>query len=168
MVLKNGLTNTLYINNKCPQEPLSVYRFENNLWSRIHVTVDNSVCANQPKQIAVAPETAYTIDYSNWSQLFSTPGIYRIAALADNYNGLAFTDFDILAPPPKPITPTTQIIYKTIYTPVYVQQPVYIQVPSKSTSQTPTSTSGTGGSTGTTGTSGSTGSSGGTKRHSDD
>jgi hypothetical protein len=123
VILKNGLTNTIYYNNKCPQEPLSVYRFENNVWSRVHISIDNSLCTNQPKQIAVLPGSTYTVDYSNWSQLFSTPGIYRIAALANNYNGLAYTDFDILAPPPKPITPTTQTIYKTIYTPVYIQVP---------------------------------------------
>jgi len=174
VVLKNGLANTIYYNNKCPQEPLSVYRFENNVWSRMHTTIDNASCAAQPKQIAVAPGTTYSVDYSKWAQLFSNPGIYRVAALADNYNGLAYTDFDILAPPPKPITPQTQIqtIYKTIYTPVYIQVPQYIQQPGQSSTTTPTTTTpsstGTTGTTGSTGSTGSTGTTGGTRNRGGD
>jgi len=154
--ITNGLNSALVYNNHCPQEPLSVYRFENNGWSRIHSTIDNSACAGLQKNVSIAPGASYSINYAPWSQLFSQPGIYRIAALADNYNGLAYADIDVVAPASKPVAPSTQIIYKTVYTPIYIQ----VQTPT-TTSSTPTNST-----TAPTTTTGST-STGGTTQHKD-
>ena len=45
------LTNTgeeaVYVGNNCPNEPLSVYRFADNDWVRIHDERDASDCAGQ-------------------------------------------------------------------------------------------------------------------------
>ena len=123
ITLVNNLSSAVYFNNKCPQEPLNVYRWENNVWLRLHTTLDNSSCTDQTKTIKILPNESYNISYASFSQLFTTPGIYRVAALANNYNGLAFADFNIVAPPSKPVTPGVQIIYKNIYTPIYVNNP---------------------------------------------
>ncbi len=123
VTLKNGLTSSITLNGKCPQEPLNVYRWENNLWTRVHSTVDAKACAAQSKQTVIPPNGTYNISYADWSQLFATPGIYRIAALADNYNGVAYTDFDVVAPPAPVAAPTIQTVYQTVYTPIYIQTP---------------------------------------------
>ncbi len=121
LTVTNKLTNTINLNNQCPQEPLNVYRWENNIWSSLHTTVDSAQCQGLPQIISIKPNTTYSIDYSKWNNLFTTPGIYRIAALANNYKSLAYVDFNIISPAQTTKTITnTQTIYKNVYIPVNV------------------------------------------------
>ncbi len=119
--INNGLTNVITIVNKCPQEPLHVYQWSNNTWERIHDTAATSACTGQPKQFAITPGSSMTKNFSSWPNLFNKPGIYRLVAYADNYTKLPYTDFQVVAPPPKPVAaPAPQIIYKTIIQQVLV------------------------------------------------
>ena len=121
--LLNNLDTPVVMNLRCPQEPLSVYRWEQNRWVRIHDTIETAKCG-APTTVTVASGGTYTVSYANWSSLFNTPGIYRVAALATNYDGLAYTDFIVQAPPVTVKAPAPQIqpiyIYKPVYVPIYV------------------------------------------------
>ena len=149
LTLTNNLSNTIYFNDQCPQEPLNIYRWENNIWTRVHVTIDSTQCQGSSSSVAIAPGQTYSVDFSKWLSVFNTPGIYRIAALANNYNGLAYVDFNINTPQSasKPTT-TTQTIYKNVYVPVYVNpnsgtrttSPTNTPSPSPSPSPAPTPT----------------------------
>lgn len=123
--IKNGLSTSVKLVSRCPQEPLHVYQWKNNQWARIHDTAKSSVCNGQPNQTVVQSGGSFTGNYKNWSSLFAKPGIYRLVALANNYTALPYADFQVVAKP-KPAIP--QIIYKPVYTPVYT--PVYIPAPS--------------------------------------
>jgi len=55
----------------------------------------------QPARLAAASPlaagTSYTQNFTNWPNLFSKPGIYRLVELATNYTALPYTDFQVVA-----------------------------------------------------------------------
>ena len=122
--LKNGLSEPITLKNTCPQEPLYAYSWTNNAWVRIHDTAKASVCKGEPSQFTIPAGGSYSQNFSNWPNLFSKPGIYRIVALANNYTALPYTDFQVVAKngPPTVIT-RTQVVIQKIITPIYVSAP---------------------------------------------
>ncbi len=129
--LKNGLSEPITFLNTCPNEPLYVYSWTNNSWTRIKDTANASVCNGQPKQRTIAAGSSYTQSFSKWPNLFNKPGIYRIVGLATNYTALPYADFQVVAKPVVPKVQTQVIIQKVI-------TPVYITVPSSSGGDTST------------------------------
>lgn len=127
--LKNNFSTPIYLVNKCPQEPLHVYQYKNSSWQRIHDQAGANACSNTPAKITIPAGGTVTKNYASWPHLFGGPGIYRLVAYADNYPNIAYADFQVVAPPPKPLAaPSPIIIYKPVYTPVYT--PIYIPAPS--------------------------------------
>jgi len=93
---------------------------------RIHDTAAGSACSGQPAQQTVAAGTSYTQNFTNWPNLFSKPGIYRLVELATNYTALPYTDFQVVAKPvsaPVQVQTQTQIIIQKVITPVYITVP---------------------------------------------
>lgn len=126
--INNGLNKAITLVYNCPQEPLHVYQWVNNTWNRIHDTATAAACAGQPNQFSIPAGGSVTKNYAAWANLFNKPGIFRIVAFADNYTGIPYADFQVVAPPPKPVpAPAPQIIYKPVYTPVYT--PIYVPTP---------------------------------------
>lgn len=120
--ITNGLNKPVTLEDHCPSEPLHVYQWESSQWVRIHDQAKTSVCANQPNQVQIPPDSSITKNYANWPNLFNKPGIYRIVAFADNYTALPYADFQVVDKPAP--APAPQIIYKPVYTPVYT--PIYV------------------------------------------
>jgi uncharacterized membrane protein len=97
--LHNGFNSTIYVINNCPDEPLEVFRQENNTWVRIHDKAAIGDCSSNERQIAVTANSSISGTYEAWKNLFSTPGKYRIVAYVEYYNALPYEDFEIIAKP---------------------------------------------------------------------
>ena len=126
--LKNGLSQPITLANNCPQEPLFVYSWTNNSWVRIHDPAASSTCSDLHGQQTVTAGASYTQNFTNWPNLFSKPGIYRIVELATNYTALPYADFQVVAKPIPAQTEVqtqtqTQIIIQKVITPVYITVP---------------------------------------------
>lgn len=134
--ITNGLNSSVLLPATCPAEPLHVYTWNGTAWVALHANAATAACENLPKQTELPPGKTLTQDFSKWPDLFAKPGIYRVVALANNYNGLPYADFEI-GTPPKKIEPTViyRDIYHNIYTPVYLPSP---QEPTQPSQQTPT------------------------------
>ncbi len=116
--LTNGLNTPITLLFDCPNPPFHVYQWTNNQWVSMSAQAKASACVNQPKQIKLNPGQSISKNYSAWPSLFNKPGIYRIVAYANNYTALPYADFQVVdkpAPAPAPL-----IIYKPVYTPIYV------------------------------------------------
>ena len=111
-VIRNQFPNTIYVTNNCPEEPLNVYRWDNNKWGQIHATAKdkNSNCYKQPRHIAIKPNSTRKYDFEDWPTLFEEPGVYRLAMEIDHSDEIVFDDFVILRPPKviKQISPENQ------------------------------------------------------------
>jgi len=96
--INNDSASKIFITNDCPQEPLIVYRWNNDMWQRIHEKAPLGSCADQARQVAIDSYDSLSGSYKNWQKLFEEPGIYRIAVVVNGYDGLAFRDIEILQP----------------------------------------------------------------------
>ncbi|MBP6045125.1 hypothetical protein KA525_03155 [Candidatus Woesebacteria bacterium] len=96
----NHFPTTIYVNNRCPQEPLDVYKWENKQWKQIHDSAksEDSLCFKQPRRVPVAPSSTLTYNFNDWPDLFKTPGVYRIVMKVEHYKGYPFQDFVVLKP----------------------------------------------------------------------
>lgn len=96
--LKNDFNSTIFLTNKCPAEPLSVYKKNGSAWVRIHDTASAQNCPDESRQIGIAPNATVSGSYGNWKNLFSTAGKYRIVAYVDSYSSLPYADFEVVDP----------------------------------------------------------------------
>lgn len=98
--IENNFPNTIYVNNNCPEEPLNVFKYEDNKWKQIHDTAKdkNSNCYKQPRQIAIGANSSIKYDFEDWPNLFKNPGVYRLVMKLDHYKDMPFEDFVILKP----------------------------------------------------------------------
>lgn len=119
--ITNKLVNSITLIDHCPNEPLHIYEWENYQWVRIHSKENTSQCASS-KNYIIKPNKSITFNFNNYPKLFSSPGIYRIVAYADNYTALPYADFEVVAKPAP--APSPVVIYKPVYTPVYT--PIYV------------------------------------------
>lgn len=114
--IKNNFTSQVYVNNACPEEPLLVYKWDGRQWTGVHKTIAKSLCKDQKRQIVIAAHESTEGSYVLWQELFNTPGLYRIVAVVNNYNGLPFADFEVMKPPPT-AEPATETIINNNTTP---------------------------------------------------
>lgn len=100
-IIQNQFPNTIFVTNNCPEEPLNVYRWDDKKWKQIHATAKdkNSNCYNQPRRIAIKPNSTKKYDFKDWPTLFKEPGVYRLAMKIDHSDEIVFDDFVILRPP---------------------------------------------------------------------
>ena len=82
----NDTDSTIYIENHCPSEPLSVYKWENNGWQPQHATNSTKVCKVEERKIAIKPHETAAAAYNSWPELFSQRGTYRINAQVEGYD----------------------------------------------------------------------------------
>ena len=123
--LTNGFNLPITLIDKCPKPWLHVYSYSNGVWNQVSTNTSANYCSTQPSQLTIKPKNSISENYNQWSSLFSSPGIYRVAILAENYPGLAYADFQVVAKTVVIKAPAPVIIYKPVYTPVYT--PVYVQ-----------------------------------------
>lgn len=95
LTITNNTAKTLYIENNCPSEPLTVrHQDSDDQWREREVTV-NKNCGDD-QSIALDPGTAQQIDYSPWqAELFKEPGKYRVELEVEGYETHYFTEFTI-------------------------------------------------------------------------
>ena len=106
----NHYDSTVYFPNHCPEEPLAVYRQDptSKQWQRIHATTQKA-CDSGSRRYELAPGESRSGSYTEWTELFATPGVYRIAAAVDYVNAISYQDFTIIAKPDiASTTPATQ------------------------------------------------------------
>ena len=96
----NHFPTTVYITNHCPNEPLHVFRWVDEAWLQLHdiATSENSACYGQERNVAISSESSRSYTFNDWPNLFTEPGVYRIAMEVDHYNDIPFQDFVILEP----------------------------------------------------------------------
>jgi hypothetical protein len=96
----NNFSNTIYIPNNCPEEPLNAYRWYTDRWIQIYGTANSkdNDCYTQPRRIAILPGEEITYHFEEWPDLFDSPGVYRIVVPVEHYDDLAFKDFVIMEP----------------------------------------------------------------------
>lgn len=97
--IENAYNAAISVANNCPNEPLAVYRFENNQWVRIHDTADMAGCTAQMRQVKIPPHSSLTASFGPWKQLFAKPGRYRIVASIDYYHDYPYQDLEIAERP---------------------------------------------------------------------
>ncbi len=99
----NNFDSSIYVVNGCPAEPLSVYKYINKTWVRIHDKTNIKNCNNQDRSVEIAPHSNLTATFDDWPHLFSSPGTYRIAMQVEYYDTVPYQDFQVVAKPkPKP------------------------------------------------------------------
>jgi len=88
----NHFPTTVYVTNHCPDEPLHVFKWENEDWKQIHDTAQNSdsACYKQERNVAIAPESSRSYNFNDWPNLFNEPGLYRMAMEIDHYTEIPF------------------------------------------------------------------------------
>lgn len=104
--IKNNYNSSIYITNKCPDEPLAVYRQENGKWVRQHDQASLESCINEKRQVNVVAGGIVNGNFAPWHNLFNRPGKYRIVAFVEHYNLLPYQDIEIAKVVEK--TPTSQ------------------------------------------------------------
>ncbi|MBP9667280.1 hypothetical protein KBD87_00530 [Candidatus Saccharibacteria bacterium] len=134
--VKNGFTSAVSIENNCPNEPLTVYRFENTHWKRIHSQAKEGGCSLKARHTTIEPGKSVSGSYKNWPDLFQQPGKYRLALKVDYFDTVSYQDFTVIKKPKKQV--------KTIH----VAAPTAIQPSSPAPQQSGTSSSSSGGSSG--------------------
>ncbi len=73
----NDTKEAVVIPNECPNEPFTVYRFENNEW--VKKTASPVLKCENATDIKIEPGKEMTISYSNWNNaLFSEMGRFKI------------------------------------------------------------------------------------------
>ncbi len=89
----------VFVLNQCPEEPLSVYRWENNTWTQLHATAKNDgECRTEERKVSIPSDGSRGYNFDDWPDLFSVPGVYRISAHINHYPDTPFQDFAVLAP----------------------------------------------------------------------
>lgn len=100
--LTNNYDSAIFVNNKCPQEPLAVYRQEGGEWVRLHGSTSLTNCKNTDRQVKVESGGTQSGSYANWPTLFSQPGKYRVVAYVEYFNIAPYQDFEVIIRPPLP------------------------------------------------------------------
>lgn len=98
--IQNNLNTSIYATNECPTEPLDVYKLVNQKWQRVSDTTDVQSCQNEPRQITTPANSSVTGSFAAWPKLFDSPGTYRLVAVINNYTGLPYIDFNLIAATP--------------------------------------------------------------------
>jgi hypothetical protein len=94
----NNLSEPVYITNNCPNEPLTVFKQQQNAWLQVHDRArDADKCLNEPRSYAVLPKAQLGATYIFWPKLFNTPGHYRITAPIEGFDNGPSAEFDIVA-----------------------------------------------------------------------
>ncbi len=100
--LRNNFNSPAYVVNKCPNEPLAVYRLEKDEWVRVHDTVPISECPNGQRQVSIPANGVVNGTFAPWEELFNKPGKYRVVAFVEYYNALPYQEFEIIKKPSVP------------------------------------------------------------------
>jgi len=95
--IKNNYNSSIYVINKCPQEPLAVYRQENNKWVRQHDYALEENCPEEQRQVITVAGGTVNGNFAAWPNLFLKPGKYRIVAFVEYYNALPYQDIEVIA-----------------------------------------------------------------------
>lgn len=75
--LTNNTKEPIIIPNECPNEPLTVFRYENNEW--IKKTASPELNCSLSKDITIQPDKKIKIAYDNWNHtLFNDMGRFKI------------------------------------------------------------------------------------------
>lgn len=97
--VRNNYDSSIFVANGCPAEPLSVYKYANNTWTRIHDKTDIQNCHNQERSVEIPAHTNLTATFADWPHLFNSPGKYRIALQVQYYDAVPYQDFEVVAKP---------------------------------------------------------------------
>jgi len=96
----NHFPVAIYVTNGCPREPLSVYRWADDHWTELHATAESDAeCYGEERNVAIPSEGSRSYNFDDWPNLFSEPGVYRIATAIDHSSDIPFQDFVIMEAP---------------------------------------------------------------------
>lgn len=95
----NHFPVSIFVANQCPNEPLNVYVWQGKEWTQIHDSAkDTAECYTEDRNVEILPEKIRNYDFSDWPNLFTGPGVYRLAMVVDHSDDIFFKDFVILEP----------------------------------------------------------------------
>jgi hypothetical protein len=96
VTLSNTSSTNVYINNNCPNEPLAVYRLENNTWVGVQAAASSAKCVGEPQNYEIPVDHSARFNYHYWPNLFSQPGRYRIVANIELFSEGPSVDFNVV------------------------------------------------------------------------
>lgn len=97
--ITNHFPVPIYVTNQCPNEPLNVYRWSEGTWIQLHaVARTDAECYQEERNVAIPSENMRSYNFNDWPDLFSYPGVYRVAVNIDHYDDIPFQDFVIMEP----------------------------------------------------------------------
>ncbi len=126
--IENHFPVPVFVTNQCPNEPLNVYRWEENHWVQLHASAPSDAeCYGEDRNVAIPEEGSRSYHFDDWSAMFERPGVYRIAAVLAHYQDVPFQDFVIMEEQ-KVVVVEEHVPAKTKPTPV-VSVPAAVPVP---------------------------------------
>jgi hypothetical protein len=96
VTVANTTSRTVYVNNNCPYQPFTVYRYSDGQWLSISATTDASKCVGETHAYPVPAHRSVVTDYQYWMGLFNQPGSYRIVANIESYSGGPNVTFQVV------------------------------------------------------------------------
>jgi hypothetical protein len=96
--ITNNYNAPIFVTNKCPGEPLAVYRQAAGKWVRIHDAAAPKDCPSEQRQVSLPASSTVTSSLAPWHNLFAQPGKYRLVATVNGYAALPYIDFEVVAP----------------------------------------------------------------------
>jgi len=136
--IKNDYNSTIYVTNSCPDEPLAVYRQENNKWVRIHDKASLRDCPDEQRQVSVDAGKSVSGSFAGWHNLFIKPGKYRVVAVIEHYDLLPYQEFEVITPE---VAALNQQYVEPIIVGVPPTEPINQPItPTKTETTTPTKT----------------------------
>ncbi|MCA9349011.1 hypothetical protein KC878_02575 [Candidatus Saccharibacteria bacterium] len=96
----NHYPSPIYVLNQCPNEPLHVFEWQDEVWVQLHskAVSSDSDCYKQPRNVAIAAEASRSYTFDDWPDLFDHPGVYRVVMAVDHSTDLPYQDFVVLKP----------------------------------------------------------------------
>lgn len=98
--ITNNFNSEIYAVNRCPEEPLGVYKLVNEKWVRIHARA-NKDCTDEDRRVSIPAHSTQSVSLADWGSLFNDVGKYRLVVFVEYYNALPYQDIEIINPMPQ-------------------------------------------------------------------
>jgi hypothetical protein len=94
--IQNKTAKTLFIENECPWEPIEIYMYKNNVWSKLKARSEIIKCENA-KEIVLRPYELVGASFLPWTEIIlDKPGTYKLEVEIEGYKNSVEKEFEIV------------------------------------------------------------------------